>query len=346
MSSPQEQQHWEPLIEEGLIVNEPAQLSSEVRAEVDTQITTAKRFPRNLHTFKQQALAMATFDEETASGCFYALRRDQKPIEGPSIRLAEIVLSAWGNIRADAKVIAVGEKDLTAEAMTWDLEKNVAIRVQVKRRITTKDGRRYSDDMIVVTGNAACAIALRNSVFKVIPNVFTKALYHAAQQAAIGDIQTLAAKRAQMIEYFGKMGVLESEVFGAVNKQHIEDIGLDELALLKGYATAIKEGDTTVEEIFRPSNGHAEDLKSKTQANAQALKDKLVKPEETAGPSAEPEPKEPIDEFADLRNNVKDLFSGLDKKQQKDLLAGKPTIAKMNGDELKALQVEIEKVSG
>jgi hypothetical protein len=110
-------------------------------AEVDTQITTAKRFPRNLHTFKQQALAMATFDEETASGCFYALRRDQKPIEGPSIRLAEIVLSAWGNIRADAKVIAVGEKDLTAEAMTWDLEKNVFSRRHFQETCSASKGR-------------------------------------------------------------------------------------------------------------------------------------------------------------------------------------------------------------
>lgn len=285
--------------EESIELREPMQLAPEIQAEVDTQITTAKRFPRNLHRFKQEALAMATFDEEIAEGCFYALRRSGKPIEGPSIRLAEIILSAWGNIRADAKVVAVGDKDLTAEAMTWDLEKNVAIRVQVKRRITDKSGRRYNDDMIVTTGNAACAIALRNSAFKVIPMVYTKAIYQQARLVAIGDVKTLAAKRSAMIDHFGKMGVSEAEVFAAVDKAHLEEVGLDELAILKGYATAIKEGDTSVDEIFRPGNGHATELKEKTKANQDTLREKLQPTAEQSAPEGTAEQK--ADDEAELR---------------------------------------------
>lgn len=218
--------------------------------EVDVQITTAKRFPRSISAFKKQAMDMATLDEETASGCFYSLPRSGKTVEGPSARLAEIVLSAWGNIRADAKVVDVGEKEITAESTTWDLEKNVAVRMQVKRRITDRNGRRYNDDMIVVTGNAACAIALRNSVFKVIPMVYTRSIYQAARHVAIGDMKTLASKRAEMIAYFGKMGVTPDRVFKVVGKASVEDIGLEELAALKGLATAIKDGETTIEEAF------------------------------------------------------------------------------------------------
>jgi hypothetical protein len=283
MSTPQQQQNneWENP-EEVEVIGGPIALSQEVRAEVDTQITTAKRYPRSIRTFKQQAMEMATFDEETAEGCFYSLPRGGKPIEGPSARLAEIVLSAWGNVRADAKVVAVGDKDLTAEAMTWDLEKNVAIRVQVKRRITDKFGKRFSDDMIVVTGNAACSIALRNSVFKVIPMVYTKAIYHEARRVAIGDVQTLASKRALMVQHFQKMGVTDKQIFAVVGKENIEEIGLDELATLKGMATAIKDGDVSVDEAFAVNgNGSAEDLKNKTQANADALKQKLNKTDET-----------------------------------------------------------------
>lgn len=231
-------------------VEMPAVLDSQIRGEFDVQIATAKRYPRNIGAFKRQAMDMATLDEETASGCFYSLPRGGKPIEGPSARLAEIVLSAWGNVRAETKVVDVGDKEITSESTTWDLEKNVAIRIQVKRRITEKNGRRYSDDMIVVTGNAACSIALRNSVFKVIPMVYTKAIYHAARQVAIGDVKTLAAKRAEMIQYFGKMGVQQERVFAVVGKKNIEDVGLEELATLKGLATAIKEGDTSVDEAF------------------------------------------------------------------------------------------------
>src|SRR4051812_35203832 len=89
-------------------------LSPAVRAEIDIQISTAKHYPRSIKAFKQQALDMATFDEETASGCFYSLPRGGKPVEGPSARLAEIVLSAWGNVRADARVVSADATEITA----------------------------------------------------------------------------------------------------------------------------------------------------------------------------------------------------------------------------------------
>ncbi len=248
-------------------------MSPATRAEVDIQISTAKHYPRSIKAFKEQAMAMATLDEETASGCFYAMPRGGKPIEGPSVRLAEIVLSSWGNIRADARVIDVGAREITAEGMCWDLERNIAIRVQVKRRITDRQGKRYSDDMIVVTGNAACSIALRNAVFKVIPMAFTRAVYDAARQVAIGDAKTLSAKRADMIAYFGKMGIQPERVCAAIGRPSVDDIGLEDLATLKGMATAIREGDTSVDEAF-PELAKPEAAKANGSAAARVA-DKL-----------------------------------------------------------------------
>lgn len=276
--------------QEAEVVELPVITSPEIKGELDVQIVTAKKFPRSISAFKKQALDMATLDEETASGCFYSLPRGGKPIEGPSARLAEIVLSAWGNIRSDAKVVEIGERDITAESTTWDLEKNVAVRIQHKRRITDRSGKRYNDDMISVTGNAACSIALRNSVFKVIPMVYTRAIYHEARRVAIGDIKTLAAKRAEMISYFGKMGVTPDRIFRAVDKKSVEDIGLEELATLKGLATAIREGDTTIEEAFpvdtqsmmpkRASEKKPDPLDQRTeQEKAAALKKEESKPD-------------------------------------------------------------------
>lgn len=253
-------------------------MSPATRAEVDIQVATAKRFPRSIKAFNRQAMEMATFNEDIAAGCIYALPRGGKPIEGPSVRLAEIVLAAWGNVRADARVIDVGAKEITAEGMCWDLEKNIAIRVQVKRRITEKSGARYNDDMIVVTGNAACSIALRNAVFKVVPMALARDIYQAARQTAIGNAETLSAKRAAMVAYFGKMGVTPEQVYAAVDKPGIEDIGIDDLLVLKGTATAIKDGDTTVDQAFPPiaketpttGKGRAADLAAKIGATPAA----------------------------------------------------------------------------
>mgnify|MGYP001569265365 FL=1 len=68
--------------------------------------------------------------------------------------------------------------------------------------------------------------------------------------AAIGDVKTLANKRAEMMLYFQKMGVTPEMIFAVLNVAGVEDIGMDELVTLKGMATAIKEGDTTVEQAF------------------------------------------------------------------------------------------------
>lgn len=62
---------------------------------------------------------------------------------------------------------------------------------------------------------------------------------------------------------------------------------------------------------------------------------------ESSAEVAAPEP--PIDELADLRNHVKDELDALPKNRQKDLLAGKEAISKMDRDQLTQLETEIGK---
>lgn len=224
------------------------------RASIDVQISTAKKYPRQLSTVKQQMLTFATLDVETAAGCFFTLpgRKggDGKPIQGPSIRMAEIAISTFQNLRAGARVIADDGKVITAQGVCHDLQNNVCITVEVKRRVTTKEGRRYSEDMVVMTGNAACSIALRNATFRVVPLALVKPIYEAAKKVAVGDAKTLVSRRADALAHFTKMGVDKQKVFAAVGGKALEDIGLEQLEILIGYANAIKEGDTTIDEVF------------------------------------------------------------------------------------------------
>lgn len=221
-----------------------------VQAEVDTQISTAKRYPRNLTMFKRNALSMATIDEDTAATCFYVLPRAGKKIEGPSIRLAEICASAWGNMRSGARIIDDDGKVVTAQGFAWDIQTNSAYSVEVRRRVTDKNGKRFTDDMVIVTCNAAASIALRNAIFKVIPMAYVREIWQEARKVAVGDAKTLDAKRTGMLAYFSKMGVDEKKILGVLEAKSVDDIDLDGLVTLKGLATAIKDGDTTIEEAF------------------------------------------------------------------------------------------------
>lgn len=226
------------------------------RGEVDIQIATARRFPRSIEAFQKKALSMATIDEETAASCFYVLPKRkgaEKAIEGPSARLAEIVAAAYGHMAIAGRIVEEGDRFVVAQGAAWDLENNVRRVVEVRRRITTRDGGRFSDDMIAVTCNAAIAIATRNAVFQVIPQAYTRQIYHACREVAVGTQQTLTKRRGLMLEHFQKMGIEPGRVFALLEVRGVEDITLEHMATLRGLATAIKEGDTSIDDAFPPA---------------------------------------------------------------------------------------------
>ena len=276
------------------------------------QITTAKKYRRSLKQFKATATEMATLDMETAASCMYTLPRGNKPIAGPSVRLAEICASAWGNIRVDAKIVGEEAHDIVAEATCWDLENNVAIRIQNRRRIQYKNGQRFNDDMITTTGNAAVSIALRNAIFRVIPRAFVQDIYAIARRVAIGDAQTISATRANVIEYFAKMGVTPERICQRLERAGLEDVGLDDIAILKGFATAIRDGQTTVDECFPLNQPQAPPA-----AGMSGLRDKLAEQPEPvaqtdeAGPTQGSPAEETVSEPPMTKKRA-DLISAID----------------------------------
>jgi len=243
--------------------------------EIDIQIATARRYPRSLKTFRQTATSMATFDEETAASCFYVLQRGGKKIDGPGIRLAEIVANSWGNLRCGGRVIGEdeGRKNIVAEAFAHDLQTNTHIAIRILRRIVDKHGRRYKDDMIAMTGNAAVSIALRNAIFKVVPFTYVQSIYLQAKKLAIGDASSLSERRQKMLDYFAKFGVDNERLLARLGKPSIEDIGLDDIELLIGISTALKEGSTDLDTEFpKPDDGKPKNLADKVKSKAKAKK--------------------------------------------------------------------------
>lgn len=225
-------------------------LSLITKAEIDVQISTAKAFPRSLKESIDRAKSMATISQEVAESCIYALPRGGKTIEGPSVRLAEIIASSFGNMRSGARVIANDGKKITAQGICHDLETNNCVTVEVERRITGKNGKTFNEDMQIVTGNASCAIAFRNAVFKVIPSAIIDTVYQAVKDVARGTQATLETRRSKAIEYFKGLGVSETQICETLDIKKIEDVDLDKLQILTGFKTAITNGDSTASQIF------------------------------------------------------------------------------------------------
>jgi len=225
------------------------------KATVDMQVSTAHSYPRNIKRSVENAIALVTMDAETAKTCTYSVPRAGKAITGPSVHLAKILSQVWGNMRVQAKVIGVGKTDITSQAIAWDLESNLAIQVEVKRSIVSKTTGRYNDDLIVVTGNAANAIALRNAILSVIPKAVVDKVYNAAKQTITGDVSDknkLIAKRKQVVDaLIETYNVKLEDVLYAIGKASIDHIDGDDLVVLIGIGTAIRDGDTTVDMAFK-----------------------------------------------------------------------------------------------
>ena len=225
-------------------------LESQTRGEVDMQVATAHAYPRNVARARRLAMEMATCDEETAASCYYALPRGGKSIEGPSVRLAEIVASSWGNLRVATRITEIGERFVTAQAVVWDLESNVSKTGEVRRRITNSRGERYNDDMIQQTANAAASIAMRDTLFDVIPQALVKGVYTECRRIAAGDAKSLDASRAACVAHFAKMGAAPQELARLVGKTKAEEIGVEELATLRGLSNAIAQGEASLGDVL------------------------------------------------------------------------------------------------
>lgn len=258
------------------------------RAEYDIQIATAKKYPRSLARVKENALAIITMDKATAEQCRYALPRDGKTVSGPSVHLARIIVQQYGNIRVDARVKQITDRQIISEAVCFDLETNYAVKVEVRRSIIGRKGR-FNDDMITMTGNAANSIAFRNAVFSVIPKGITDVCYNTAMHMITGDLSDeakLIKRRNEVIEKMkSTYNITEEQILSSIGLRSIGQVKAEQIADLISIGQAIKDGDTTVEMAFSINN--PKDAEESVKAKKEAIKDKKA---ETASQSTIPLP--------------------------------------------------------
>jgi hypothetical protein len=276
--------------------------------QIDTQIATAKRYPRTISAVKTKMLSFATLDEETAAACFFTLPRGGKAIQGPSVRLAEIAIASYGNLKAGARVISVSTSGdnphVVVQAVCHDLENNTCISVEKRRRVTGKKskGGKPDEDDVTLAANAASSIALRDAVFRVIPQALIRPVYEAAKRVAIGEVKSLAEKRSKVVDRLKQMGAPEARILAVIGAAKVDDITVEQLEVLVGLGTALKDGETTMEDAFPPIaakeagkpmfQAPAPAPAATTTATAPVAPEPAPAPEPTPTPEAAPEPTE------------------------------------------------------
>lgn len=264
-----------------------AAISLITKAEIDMQIATAHAFPRSHAKFLRDVMSLATLTPEIAESCIYALPRGGKDIEGPSIRLAEMVASSYKNLRTGARVIFNDGKHVTAQGIVHDLEGNIMHTEEVRRSILQhewkngiKTGRMVTmnEDMQTITGRAACAIAYRNAIFKVVPAALIQDVIDRVKEIIRGTAETLGVRRKKAIKYFTDLKISPETIFAAIGVKGEEDIDLDKFTVLRGMCSGHRNGEASLESLFQPA-----DAKDKADKAVKKAEEKLnkKKPSET-----------------------------------------------------------------
>lgn len=303
------------------------------KAEIDKQIATAHAYPRSIEKFKSKCMATLKAYPEIAKECFYILPRAGKQIEGPSVRLAELVALNYQNLRVGSRVTDESREFIMAQGICHDLENNVAVSFEVRRRITDRDGVRYNTDMIGVTGNAAAAIARRNAVFGVIPKMLWNPLYEEARNLARGSAKSRRAEVEAALVGFERLKVKREIVFEYLGVSDADKITGDQLVTLIGIGNAIKNGETSPEEAFgKPEEAHNGPRRKSESAKEGSSKES---PKDAPDQSKAQEPDKKLDLTAteeERREFMGKVFSaGIAQVDLKDYLRQKEHVDKIAG---------------
>ena len=229
-------------------------MSNEARAvaEVQAAYVIAKKFPRNQHE-AYQSIMDACKRPFLAEQAMYAYPRGGTLVKGPSIRLAEAMAQAWGNLDCGIREISQSEGVSVAEAYAIDLQSNTRVTkvFHVKHKRDTKQGsKRLTDsrDIYELVANQG-ARRLRACILGIIPgDVVEAAVERCAKTLESSDVP-IAEQIRKMISAFDELGVKVEHLEVRLGHK-LEATIPAEIVTLKGIYKSIKDGMAAREDFF------------------------------------------------------------------------------------------------
>jgi hypothetical protein len=242
-------EYLQPDDDEEVVMSGQQALSKIEEADRSHMIRTARENPRSITQFTKELTELACLSQPTAMAMIYSLPRAGKQIVGPSVRFAEAVLACWGNARAGVEIVDVDRKEgfVTSEGRYYDCQKNVGIALRKRRRIVAKQ---INADSIQITGDAGSSIAFRDAILRGVPKAIWEPIWERAKSTAAGDAKSMAEIRGKLLQTFNALGITDVQIFNALGVPGPSDLGAEEILALQAWHKQLKEGDSTIEDIF------------------------------------------------------------------------------------------------
>lgn len=221
--------------------------TSRAAQEVQAMMIVAKRFPRDENRSISRILR-ACQRIGLAENAIYSYPRGGTKVEGPSIRLAEVVAQGWGNL--DCGVIELEQNTITGEsslmAYAWDLETNTRVSKvwTVKHERSKRSGNvRLTDprDIYEMVANQG-ARRLRACILAIVPSDITdRALTECNKTLAGGTGKPLLDRVTDMVLAFEKLAVTEEMVRARLG-HNLDATSENELVGLRKIFASLRDG--------------------------------------------------------------------------------------------------------
>lgn len=224
--------------------------------EVETAMVVARRFPRDVLQARARILA-ACSRPALADGATYAYKRGSTLVEGPSIRMAEALAQAWGNMEFGVRELSQEDGKSSVQAYAYDLETNTK---QVKNfvvphvRYSREDGlTRLTDprDIYEAVANQA-ARRLRSCILGVIPGDVVDEAVAQCKTTLANSGGAPEEQLKKLVASFAEIGVTADMIAHKLGHSLTKIVMAEVIRLRQTYA-AIRDGMTTVSAEFRSS---------------------------------------------------------------------------------------------
>lgn len=215
----------------------------------------AKQCPRDIMVSRERIMT-ACKRPALASEALYSYPRGGKTVSGPSIRLAEVLASNWGNLKYGIKELSQDEGKSEMLAFCWDLETNVeSQQTFVNQHVRERGGKNImltsQRDIYELNANMG-ARRLRSRILAIIPpDIVEEAIYTCKQTIAGHSDLPLIDRITKMVTAFKKMGVSKEEIEKRLGRT-IDLMTMDELIEFGGIFNSIKEGQKSRDDWFAP----------------------------------------------------------------------------------------------
>lgn len=237
---------------------------SRAMAEVRAQVFMARQFPRDVLAARDRIM-MECQRLKLAERAEYSFPRGGSQVTGPSIRLAEVLVRAWGNAMAGVTEVERREGESAMLAYAWDLETNTMHRQEfvVPHARDTKQGKKnLTDDRDIyeMTANQASR-RKRACILAIIPGDIVDEAVAQCRKTLIAKVGDLATVIPAMLEKFAGIGVTR-EMIEKRLRHKIDATQPAEVVGLGSIFNSIRDGMAVVSDFFEVERAPEEVVKT------------------------------------------------------------------------------------